>query len=136
MNKKKSLISVSLLVSAVLASANISHAADRYVNEDYIYGLTNQEFKNIDISAERYTEDGEGYKAGDLKPGQSEGYGGAIYNSGNIDFLNNNSYTGNKADYGAGIFNQGIIDSIENEVFSGNTAVADGGAIYNLGTIG
>lgn len=136
MNKKKSLISVSLLVSAVLASANISHAADRYINEDYIYGLTNQEFKNIDISAERYTEDGEGYKAGDLKPGQSEGYGGAIYNSGNIDFLNNNSYTGNKADYGAGIFNQGIIDSIENEVFSGNTAVADGGAIYNLGTIG
>ena len=74
MNKKKSLISVSLLVSAVLASANISFSSDRYVNEDYLYGITNQDFKNIDVSAERYTEDGDGYKAGDLKPGQSEGY--------------------------------------------------------------
>lgn len=136
MNKKKSLISVSLLVSAVLASANISFSSDRYVNEDYIYGLTNQEFKNIDISAERYTEDGDGYKAGDLKPGQSEGYGGAIYNTGTINFLSSNNYTGNKADFGGAIFNQGVINAIENEVFSGNTAVADGGAIYNLGEIG
>lgn len=136
MNKKKSLISVSLLVSAVLASANISFSSDRYVNEDYIYGLTNQDFKNIDVSAERYTEDGDGYKAGDLKPGQSEGYGGAIYNTGTINFLSSNNYTGNKADFGGAIFNQGVINAIENEVFSGNTAVADGGAIYNLGEIG
>lgn len=136
MNKKKSLISVSLLVSAVLASANISFSSDRYVNEDYLYGITNQEFKNIDVSAERYTEDGDGYKAGDLKPGQSEGYGGAIYNTGTINFLSSNNYTGNKADFGGAIFNQGVINAIENEVFSGNTAVADGGAIYNLGEIG
>lgn len=136
MNNKKNLISLQLLISAVLATANISYSADRYINDTYIQGLTKQNFKNINVSAERYTENGEGYVAGDLKPEQKAGYGGGIYNKDTINFLNNNDYTGNKSDFGGAIFNQGLINSIEKEVFSDNTAVVDGGAIYNLGTIG
>ena len=62
------------------------------------------------------------------------GYGGAIFNYGNLT-VNNSTFTNNTVTYGGGaIFNQGILTA-NNSTFINNTANgysgATGGAIYN-----
>ena len=114
MNKK--LLGISLAISAVLASVNITSASEKWVNNDTIENWSGHTYENIDVTSSQEPN-------GNL--------GGGIYNGGTISKLSDNTYTGNKAGYGGGLFNNGIIESIEKEVYSNNTATSDGGAIIN-----
>lgn len=119
MNKR--LLGLTLALSAVLASVNISFAADeRITNTGEIDTINGKTFENIDISAKGNVQDG---------------YGSGILNTGSIKSLTNNTYSGNKAYNGGGLYNLGIIDAIENEVYSNNSATLAGGAITNVATI-
>ena len=119
MNKR--LLGLTLALSAVLASVNISFAADeRITNTEETDVISGKTFENIDISAKGNVQDG---------------YGSGILNTGSIKSLTNNTYSGNKAYNGGGLYNSGIIDAIENEVYSNNSATLAGGAITNLATI-
>ena len=119
MNKR--LLGLTLALSAVLASVNISFAADeRITNTEETDVISGKTFENIDISAKGNVQDG---------------YGSGVYNTGTIKSLTNNTYSGNKAYNGGGLYNSGIIDAIENEVYSNNSATLAGGAITNLATI-
>lgn len=119
MNKR--LLGLTLALSAVLASVNISFAADeRITNTEKTDVISGKTFENIDISAKGNVQDG---------------YGSGILNTGSIKSLTNNTYSGNKAYNGGGLYNLGIIDAIENEVYSNNSATLAGGAITNLVTI-
>lgn len=119
MNKR--LLGLTLALSAVLASTNISFAADeRITNTGEIDTINGKTFENIDISAKGNVQDG---------------YGSGILNTGSIKSLTNNTYSGNKAYNGGGLYNLGIIDAIENEVYSNNSATLAGGAITNFATI-
>ncbi len=119
MNKR--LLGLTLALSAVLASVNISFAADeRITNTEETDVISGKTFENIDISA---------------KGNVQNGYGSGILNTGSIKSLTNNTYSGNKAYNGGGLYNLGIIDAIENEVYSNNSATLAGGAITNLVTI-
>lgn len=119
MNKR--LLGLTLALSAVLASINISFAADeRITNTGEIDTINGKTFENIDISAKGNVQDG---------------YGSGILNTGSIKSLTNNTYSGNKAYNGGGLYNLGIIDAIENEVYSNNSARLAGGAITNFATI-
>ncbi len=119
MNKR--LLGLTLALSAVLASVNISFAADeRITNTEETDVISGKTFENIDISAKGNVQDG---------------YGSGILNTGTIKSLTNNTYSGNKAYNGGGLYNSGIIDAIENEVYSNNSATLAGGAITNLATI-
>ena len=119
MNKR--LLGLTLALSAVLASVNISFAADeRITNTEETDVISGKTFENIDISAKGNIQDG---------------YGSGILNTGSIKFLTNNTYSGNKAYNGGGLYNLGIIDAIENEVYSNNSATLAGGAITNVATI-
>lgn len=119
MNKR--LLGLTLALSAVLASVNISFAADeRITNTGEIDTINGKTFENIDISAKGNVQDG---------------YGSGILNTGSIKSLTNNTYSGNKAYNGGGLYNLGIIDAIENEVYSNNSARLAGGAITNFATI-
>lgn len=119
MNKR--LLGLTLALSAVLASVNISFAADeRITNTGEIDTINGKTFENIDISAKGNVQDG---------------YGSGILNTGSIKSLTNNTYSGNKAYNGGGLYNLGIIDAIENEVYSNNSATLAGGAITNFATI-
>lgn len=61
----------------------------------------------------------------------SSNKGGAIYNSGTINKILNSEFTANKSQYGAAIYNTGTI-YLENTNFQNNIATyAGGGAIYN-----
>lgn len=119
MNKR--LLGLTLALSAVLASVNISFAADeRITNTEETDVISGKTFENIDISAKGNVQDG---------------YGSGILNTGSIKSLTNNTYSGNKAYNGGGLYNLGIIDAIENEVYSNNSARLAGGAITNFATI-
>lgn len=119
MNKR--LLGLTLALSAVLASTNISFATDsRITNTGEIDTINGKTFENIDISAKGNVQDG---------------YGSGILNTGSIKSLTNNTYSGNKAYNGGGLYNLGIIDAIENEVYSNNSARLAGGAITNFATI-
>lgn len=119
MNKR--LLGLTLALSAVLASTNISFATDsRITNTGEIDTINGKTFENIDISAKGNVQDG---------------YGSGILNTGSIKSLTNNTYSGNKAYNGGGLYNLGIIDAIENEVYSNNSATLAGGAITNFATI-
>ncbi len=119
MNKR--LLGLTLAISAVLASTNISFATDsRITNTGEIDTINGKTFENIDISAKGNVQDG---------------YGSGILNTGSIKSLTNNTYSGNKAYNGGGLYNLGIIDAIENEVYSNNSARLAGGAITNFATI-
>lgn len=119
MNKR--LLGLTLALSAVLASTNISFAADeRITNTGEIDTINGKTFENIDISSQGDTQNG---------------YGSGVYNTGSIKSLTNNTYSGNKAYNGGGLYNLGIIDAIENEVYSNNSARLAGGAITNFATI-
>ena len=118
MNRK--LLGLSLAVSAVLASTNISSASDRWVNTTTISAWGNQNYENIDMTTAQ---------------NEADKLGAGIYNTGTIYYLQNNTYTGNKAYYGGGLNNGGIIYNIEKEVYTNNSALGAGGAIYNDGTI-
>lgn len=119
MNKR--LLGLTLALSAVLASTNISFATDsRITNTGEIDTINGKTFENIDISAKGNVQDG---------------YGSGILNTGSIKSLTNNTYSGNKAYNGGGLYNLGIIDAIENEVYSNNSARLAGGAITNVGEI-
>ena len=119
MNKR--LLGLTLALSAVLASVNISFAADeRITNTEETDVISGKTFENIDISAKGNVQDG---------------YGSGILNTGSIKSLTNNTYSGNKAYNGGGLYNSGIIDAIENEVYSNNSATLAGGAIANFATI-
>lgn len=119
MNKR--LLGLTLALSAVLASVNISFATDsRITNTGEIDTINGKTFENIDISAKGNVQDG---------------YGSGILNTGSIKSLTNNTYSGNKAYNGGGLYNLGIIDAIENEVYSNNSATLAGGAITNFATI-
>ena len=119
MNKR--LLGLTLALSAVLASVNISFAADeRITNTEKTDVISGKTFENIDISAKGNVQDG---------------YGSGVYNTGTIKSLTNNTYSGNKAYNGGSLYNSGIIDAIENEVYSNNSATLAGGAITNLATI-
>ena len=118
MNRK--LLGLSLAVSAVLATTNISSASERWVNTKTIDAWGGQNYTNIDITNAQEIQDQ---------------LGAGINNSGTIYYLQNNTYTGNKARYGGGLYNNGIIQNIEKEVYTNNSALSDGGAIYNDGTI-
>ena len=119
MNKR--LLGLTLALSAVLASVNISFAADeRITNTGEIDTINGKTFENIDISAKGNVQDG---------------YGSGILNTGSIKSLTNNTYSGNKAYNGGGLYNLGIIDAIENEVYLNNSATLAGGAITNFATI-
>lgn len=119
MNKR--LLGLTLAISAVLASTNISFATDsRITNTGEIDTINGKTFENIDISAKGNVQDG---------------YGSGILNTGSIKSLTNNTYSGNKAYNGGGLYNLGIIDAIENEVYSNNSATLAGGAITNFATI-
>ena len=119
MNKR--LLGLTLALSAVLASVNISFAADeRITNTEETDVISGKTFENIDISAKGNVQDG---------------YGSGVYNTGTIKSLTNNTYSGNKAYNGGGLYNLGIIDAIENEVYSNNSATLGGGAIANFATI-
>ncbi len=115
MNKR--LLGLTLALSAVLASVNISFAADeRITNTEKTDVISDKTFENIDISSQGDTQNG---------------YGSGVYNTGTIKSLTNNTYSGNKAYNGGGLYNSGLINAIENAVFSNNTALQNGGAIYN-----
>ena len=118
MNRK--LLGLSLAVSAVLASTNISSASDRWVNTTTINAWGSQNYENIDMTTAQ---------------DENDRLGGGIHNTGTIYYLLNNTYTGNKAYYGGGLNNGGIIHNIEKEVYTNNSALGDGGAVYNDGTI-
>lgn len=119
MNKR--LLGLTLALSAVLASINISFAADeRITNTEETDVISGKTFENIDISDKGNVQDG---------------YGSGIFNTGSIKSLTNNTYSGNKAYNGGGLYNSGIIDAIENEVYSNNSARLAGGAITNFATI-
>ena len=119
MNKR--LLGLTLALSAVLASVNISFAADeRITNTEETDIISGKTFENIDISAKGNVQDG---------------YGSGVYNTGTIKTLTNNTYSGNKAYNGGGLYNLGIIDAIENEVYSNNSATLAGGAITNVAAI-
>ena len=119
MNKR--LLGLTLALSAVLASVNISFAADeRITNTEKTDVISGKTFENIDISAKGNVQDG---------------YGSGILNTGSIKSLTNNTYSGNKAYNGGGLYNSGIIDAIENEVYSNNSATLAGGAITNFAAI-
>lgn len=119
MNKR--LLGLTLAISAVLASTNISFATDsRITNTEEIDTINGKTFENIDISSQGDTQNG---------------YGSGILNTGSIKSLTNNTYSGNKAYNGGGLYNLGIIDAIENEVYSNNSARLAGGAITNFATI-
>lgn len=119
MNKR--LLGLTLALSAVLASVNISFAADeRITNTEETDVISGKTFENIDISAKGNVQDG---------------YGSGIFNTGSIKSLTNNTYSGNKAYNGGGLYNLGIIDAIENEVYSNNSATLAGGAITNFAAI-
>lgn len=119
MNKR--LLGLTLALSAVLASVNISFAADeRITNTEKTDVISGKTFENIDISAKGNVQDG---------------YGSGILNTGSIKSLTNNTYSGNKAYNGGGLYNLGIIDAIENEVYSNNSATLAGGAITNFAAI-
>lgn len=119
MNKR--LLGLTLALSAVLASVNISFAADeRITNTEKTDVISGKTFENIDISAKGNVQDG---------------YGSGIFNTGSIKSLTNNTYSGNKAYNGGGLYNLGIIDAIENEVYSNNSATLAGGAITNFAAI-
>lgn len=119
MNKR--LLGLTLALSAVLASTNISFATDsRITNTGEIDTINGKTFENIDISSQGDTQNG---------------YGSGILNTGSIKSLTNNTYSGNKAYNGGGLYNLGIIDAIENEVYSNNSARLAGGAITNFATI-
>lgn len=119
MNKR--LLGLTLALSAVLASTNISFAVDeRITNTEKTDVISGKTFENIDISAKGNVQDG---------------YGSGIFNTGSIKSLTNNTYSGNKAYNGGGLYNLGIIDAIENEVYSNNSATLAGGAITNFAAI-
>lgn len=119
MNKR--LLGLTLALSAVLASVNISFATDeRITNTEKTDVISGKTFENIDISAKGNVQDG---------------YGSGVYNTGSIKSLTNNTYSGNKAYNGGGLYNSGIIDAIENEVYSNNSATLAGGAITNVAII-
>lgn len=119
MNKR--LLGLTLAISAVLASTNISFATDsRITNTGEIDTINGKTFENIDISSQGDTQNG---------------YGSGVHNTGSIKSLTNNTYSGNKAYNGGGLYNLGIIDAIENEVYSNNSARLAGGAITNFATI-
>ena len=119
MNKR--LLGLTLAISAVLASVNISFATDeRITNTEEIDVINGKTFENIDISEQSETL---------LK------FGAGVLNAGTINSLTNNTYSGNKASIGGGLYNIGLINAIENEVYSNNTAIQGGGAIANMGTI-
>ena len=119
MNKR--LLGLTLALSAVLASVNISFATDeRITNTEKIDVINGKTFENIDISEQSETL---------LK------FGAGVLNAGTINSLTNNTYSGNKASIGGGLYNIGLINAIENEVYSNNTAIQGGGAIANMGTI-
>lgn len=115
MNKR--LLGLTLALSAVLASVNISFAADeRITNTEETDVISGKTFENIDISDQGDTQNG---------------YGSGVYNTGTINSITNNTYSGNTAFNGGGLYNSGLINAIENAVFSNNTALQNGGAIYN-----
>lgn len=119
MNRK--LLGLTLAISAVLASTNISSAADsRWVNSETQDTWSGHSYENIDISNE------EGYE---------KNLGAGILNSGTIKLLQENTYQNNKAVRGGALYNTSIIEAIENEIYSENSATSDGGAIFNAGTI-
>jgi len=65
----------------------------------------------------------------------ANGIGGAIYNEGQIPFLQNSSFDNNKAKRGGAIYNKdGNITDL-NAVFTSNSATMAGGAIYNMSTV-
>lgn len=118
MNRK--LLGLTLAISAVLASTNISSAADsRWVNSETQDTWSGHSYENIDISNEE---------------GSEKNLGAGILNSGTIKLLQENTYQNNKAVSGGALYNTGIIEAIENEIYSGNSATSNGGAIYNAGT--
>ena len=116
----RKLLGLSLAISAVLASTNIASASERWTNNETIKFWGGQKYENIDITTAQ---------------DENEKNGGGIHNTGTIYYLQNNTYTGNKAYYGGGFNNGGIIYNIEKEVYTNNSALGDGGAIYNDGTI-
>lgn len=116
----RKLLGLSLAISAVLASTNIASASERWTNNETIKFWGGQKYENIDITT---AQDG------------NEKNGGGIHSTGTIYYLQNNTYTGNKAHYGGGLYNSGIIHNIEKEVYANNSALGDGGAIYNNETI-
>lgn len=112
----RKLLGLSLAISAVLASTNIASASERWTNNETIKFWGGQKYENIDITTAQ---------------DENEKNGGGIHNTGTIYYLQNNTYTGNKAHYGGGLYNSGIIHNIEKEVYANNSALGDGGAIYN-----
>lgn len=116
----RKLLGLSLAISAVLASTNIASASERWTNNETIKFWGGQKYENIDITPAQ---------------DENEKNGGGIHNTGTIYYLQNNTYTGNKAHYGGGLYNSGIIHNIEKEVYANNSALGDGGAIYNNETI-
>ncbi len=120
MNRR--LLGLALAISAVLASTNISSAADnRWVNSETQNVWSGHNYENIDISKEEENQ---------------KNIGAGIYNSGGtIKLLQENTYKNNKAVNGGALYNTGIIEAIKNEVYSGNSATANGGAIVNTGII-
>lgn len=116
----RKLLGLSLAISAVLASTNIASASERWTNNETIKFWGGQKYENIDITTAQ---------------DENEKNGGGIHNTGTIYYLQNNTYTGNKAHYGGGLYNSGIIHNIEKEVYANNSALGDGGAIYNNETI-
>jgi Chlamydia polymorphic membrane protein (Chlamydia_PMP) repeat len=63
------------------------------------------------------------------------GVGGAIYNEGQIPFLDNSSFVGNKAKRGGAVYNKDGNIAELNASFSSNTATMAGGAIYNMSSV-
>ena len=116
----RKLLGLSLAISAVLASTNIASASERWTNNETIKFWGGQKYENIDITTAQ---------------DENEKNGGGIHNTGTIYYLQNNTYTGNKAHYGGALYNSGIIHNIEKEVYANNSALGDGGAIYNNETI-
>ena len=116
----RKLLGLSLAISAVLASTNIASASERWTNNETIKFWGGQKYENIDITTAQ---------------DENEKNGGGIHNTGTIYYLQNNTYTGNKAHYGGGLYNSDIIHNIEKEVYTNNSALGDGGAIYNNETI-
>lgn len=116
----RKLLGLSLAISAVLASTNIASASERWTNNETIKFWGGQKYENIDITTAQ---------------DENEKNGGGIHNTGTIYYLQNNTYTGNKAHYGGALYNSAIIHNIEKEVYANNSALGDGGAIYNNETI-
>ena len=152
MNNKKTCLA--LAISAVLASANIAGASERYVNESYLPNYSNQNWSNLNSAGKRFeAPDDEnqwgnyydeatktykplpngfydvGDKQGDynLVDGKYEYVGPNQGNYVYVQYGYGDLMPGQEETYGGGFENIGLMNNLSNNTFKNNKADFGGG---------